>query len=95
MITGQVDMIIESDQGAVILDLKTSAKPSKTWPLQGSAYAYMARQSGYDIKSIHFLHLNRHGKKPHLYVYDDQFDLFKKCLDVYRHFFGDKHERKT
>lgn len=88
MITGQVDMIIEGSDGAIILDLKTSAKPSKTWPLQGSAYAYMARQSGYDIKGIHFLHLNKHGGDPHLYVYDDHFELFSKCLDVYKHFYG-------
>lgn len=86
MITGQVDMIIESEEGAIILDLKTSSKPSKTWPLQGSAYAYMARKNGYDIRGIHFLHLNKHGMKPDLYVYDDQFDLFKKCLDIFKHF---------
>lgn len=84
MITGQVDMIIETADGSIILDLKTSAKPSKTWPLQGSAYAYMARKQGYDIKAIHFLHLNRYGEKPNLYVYDDHFELFKKCLEIYK-----------
>lgn len=93
MITGQVDMIIEAPEGAIILDLKTSAKPSNTWPLQGSAYAYMARQNGYDIKGIHFLHLNKNGYAPELYVYDDQFELFSKCLDVYKHFWG-SHGRK-
>jgi hypothetical protein len=91
MITGQVDMIIEGEQGAIIIDLKTSAKPSKTWPLQGAAYAYMARKKGYDIKGIHFLHLSKQGLKPHLYVYDDEFELFKKCLDVYKHFFKESH----
>jgi len=93
MITGAVDMIIEAPEGAIILDLKTSSKPSNTWPLQGSAYAYMARQNGYDIKGIHFLHLNKFGYAPELYVYDDQFELFSKCLDVYKHFWG-KHGRK-
>lgn len=92
MITGQVDMIINTPQGAVILDLKTSSKPSKTWPLQGSAYAYMARKDGYDIKGIHFLHLDKLGKPPHLYVYDDCFELFSKCLDIYKHFFIGAHE---
>lgn len=88
MITGQVDMIIDSEDGAIVLDLKTSARPSKTWPLQGSAYAYMARKHGYDIKGIHFLHLNRNGNAPNLYVYDDEIELFKKCLDVFKHFYG-------
>jgi len=94
MITGQVDMILETDNGAVILDLKTSSKPSKTWPLQGSAYAYMAKQAGYDIKGIHFLHLSRLGNEPTLHVYDDQFELFKKCRDVYKHFFEKPNGRK-
>jgi len=81
-------MIIEAPEGAVILDLKTSYKPSKTWPIQGSAYKYLAKQHGYDIKGIHFLHLDKHGAPPHLYVYDDHFDLFSKCLDIYKHFWG-------
>lgn len=94
MITGQVDYIIQAPEGAVILDLKTTYKPSKTWPLQGSAYAYLARQNGYDIKGIHFLHLSKHGIKPHLYVYDDHFELFKKCLDLYNHFFKARHGKR-
>jgi len=94
MITGQVDMIIEAEEGAIILDIKTSSRPSKTWPLQGSAYAYMAKKSGYDITGIHFLHLSKHGIKPKIYIYDDHFDLFKKCLDVYRYFFEPKRKRK-
>lgn len=87
MITGQVDMIMETDVGNVILDIKTSSKPSKTWPLQGSAYAYMARKAGYDIQGIQFLHLNKRGDDPVLIQYDENFDTFKKCLDVYRYFY--------
>ena len=87
MITGQVDMIIEHDDGAIILDIKTSYKPSKTWPLQGAAYAYMARKHGYNIKGIHFLHLDKKGGDPKVYIYDDEFELFKKCLDIYNYFF--------
>lgn len=90
MITGQVDLIIEKPEGAIILDIKTPVKPSKTWPLQGSAYAHMARKAGYDIKGIHFLQLNKHGMEPKIHVYDDQFELFKKCLDVFNHFFKRK-----
>ena len=78
----------------IIVDLKTSAKPSKTWPLQGSAYAYLARQAGYNISGIHFLHLQRDGYKPDLYVYEDNFDLFKKCLDIYN-YFREKHEYES
>jgi hypothetical protein len=89
-ITGQVDLIIETPTGLSIVDLKTPAKPSKTWPLQGSAYAYMARKAGYDIKHIQFLQLSKYGRNPLLYEYEDQFGLFQKCLDVFNHFFRRK-----
>lgn len=95
MITGQVDLILERPEGAIILDIKTPAKPSKTWPLQGAAYAHMARKAGYDVKGIHFLQLNKHGGEPKIHVYDDQFELFKKCLDVFNHFFRKKTSGTT
>lgn len=89
-LTGQVDLIIE-DQGKLgILDFKTSYRPSKTWPLQGSAYKYLARKSGYDIQTIQFLHLKRDGTEPVMYHYEDQWDMYKKCLDVYNYFFKRK-----
>ena len=56
-ITGQVDLIIKTEEGLVIVDLKTSSKHSKTWQAQGCAYAYLAHAAGYDIKGIQFIHL--------------------------------------
>lgn len=90
MITGQVDMIIETPEGLAIADLKTSSAPSKTWALQGSAYAYMAKNQGYDIKKIMFIHLKKTGKTPKIYEYEDHFPLFKKCFDVYQYFYARK-----
>lgn len=87
LITGQVDLILESPNGLVILDLKTPVKPSKTWPLQGSAYAYMAKKEGYDIQEIQFLQLNKHGIDPVIHIYDYDFEMFRKCLDVFNYFF--------
>jgi hypothetical protein len=86
-ITGQVDLIIMEDFELVIIDLKTSSKPSRTWQAQGSAYAYLARQNKHDIQRVKFIHLSKHGKAPTIYEYrmDDSF-----FLDVYRvwnHFF--------
>lgn len=95
LITGQLDYIIEYETGPIILDLKATYRPSKTWPLQGSAYAYMAKKAGYDIKGIHFLQLSRHGIKPHLYIYDDHFELFKKCLDIYNHFYRSPNAKRA
>ena len=87
MITGQVDLILETDHGHTILDLKTSQRPSKTWPLQGAAYAYLARANGYNVTAIQFLQLMRSGDDPIIHEYSDDLDLFLKTLTVYRYFF--------
>ncbi len=87
-ITGQVDLIIKIDEHLVIVDLKTSSRPSKTWPAQGAAYAYLARKSGYDVRRIFFLHLNKHGKEPKMYEYPVDDSFFLGILRVYNHFFN-------
>ena len=95
MITGAVDIILDNGDGtASIIDLKTSAKESKTWPLQGSAYAHMARQHGYNVTRILFVHLNKHGIYPGLCNYDDQFETFHACLMVYNYFYRDSDEKR-
>ena len=86
-ITGQVDFIIKTEAGLAIVDIKTSSRPSKAWQAQGSAYAYLAKKSGYDIKRIIFLHLNKHGKSPKLHEYPIDDSFFLSILRVYKHFF--------
>lgn len=88
MITGQVDMIAEMPDGLAIIDIKTSYKPSKTWQVQGSAYAYLARKSGYDVKRLYFLHLDRHGGAPNLIEYEIDIPFFLDVLRVFNHFYG-------
>lgn len=87
-ITGQLDLIINTDQGLAILDLKTSSKPSKTWEAQGCAYAYLAKKAGYDIKRILFLHLNKHGKEPKIYEYKVDDSFFLAIYRTFKHFYG-------
>lgn len=86
-ITGQVDLILDTQDGLAIVDLKTCSRPSKTWPLQGAAYAYLAKKAGYDIKKIYFLHLLKSGKEAKVYEYpiDDLF--FFSILRVWEHFY--------
>lgn len=86
-LTGQVDLIIRTDEGLAIVDFKTSSRPSKTWPAQGSAYAYLAKNAGYDIKKIIFLHLNKHGKEPKIYEYPIDDSFFLAIFRTYKHFF--------
>lgn len=95
-ITGQVDIIAEDADGISIVDIKTSSRPSKTWAAQGAAYAMLAKQAGYDVKKLYFLHLNKHGKAPKLYEYPVDDNFFLAILRVYKHFYEKKtiYERK-
>ncbi len=86
-ITGQVDLIINTPNGAAIVDLKTSSKPSKTWAAQGAAYAYLAKKAGYDIKKIYFLHLNKQGKAPKIYEYPIDDNFFFAIYIVWEYFY--------
>lgn len=90
MITGECDGIyVDYDQN-VLFDLKTSPTESKTWKLQGSAYAYLARQNGIRIDRIEFIKLDKTGKKPKPYEYQEDFHKFECCLEVYRYFYRKK-----
>jgi hypothetical protein len=86
-ITGQVDFIIRADNRLIIVDIKTSSRPSKTWQAQGSAYAYLAKNAGYDINKIFFLHLNKEGKEPKIFEYPVDDSFFLAILRTFKHFF--------
>lgn len=92
MITGECDGIYEDNGTTVLFDLKTSANESKTWALQGSAYAYLARKHGIDIKRIEFIKLDKNGKAPRVYEYKENMELFLKCVDVYKYFYSKKQK---
>jgi len=86
-ITGQVDLILQTPDGLAIADLKTSSKESPTWAVQGAAYAYLAKLSGFDIKKIYFIHLNKHGKEAKVYEYPVDDDFFFAILRTWQHFY--------
>lgn len=87
MLTGECDGIYKDGDDLVLFDLKTSANESKTWRLQGSAYTYLAKECGIDIKRIEFIKLSKEGKPPKIYCYEYDFEMFMKCYDVYKYFF--------
>lgn len=92
-ITGQVDFIINTEDGLAVVDLKTSSRPSKTWQIQGCAYAYLAKKAGYDIKNIIFVHLNKHGKAAKLFEYPVDDSFFLAVLRVWTHFYKKKKKK--
>lgn len=86
-LTGQVDLIIRTPDGLAIVDLKTTSKPSNTWPAQGSAYAYLAKKAGHDIQKIYFLHLLKSGKEAKIYEYPIDDSFFFAIFRVWGHFY--------
>jgi len=86
-ITGECDAIYKDSDGLVLVDFKTPVNESKTWKLQGSAYSYLAKKVGYNIKRIEFIKLSKTGAKPKVYVYEEDFGMFLKCLEVFKYFF--------
>jgi hypothetical protein len=92
-ITGEIDGVYFCPERKkyILFDWKTSAKESKTWKLQGSAYAYLLRQSGqFDVGGIEFVKLSKTGGKPEVFKYEEDFGTFLKCLDLYHYFFKEK-----
>lgn len=90
MITGEVDGVyLDRETGEFVLyDLKTPVNESRTWALQGAAYAYLLGKSGMKVDRIEFIKLNNKGKIPkkYGYTYKENFYLFKACLDLKRYF---------
>lgn len=93
-ITGECDGIYRGDSGLVLFDIKTPANEGRSWPLQGAAYAYLARLHGLEIVSIEFIKLSKEGKaaKVYQYEYEKNWQLFEKAIDLYKHFFWKKKD---
>ncbi len=92
LITGEADGLYAEGDDLILFDIKTPVKPSNTWLLQLSAYAYLARLSGYPITVIEVVRLNKDGKAPEVIRYKEDFDLFLSCLKVYRYFYDGKEQ---
>jgi hypothetical protein len=89
-ITGQADVIITLNNRTYLIDWKTSSRPHITWGLQGAAYKYLAEQNGHEnVDAVLFVKLAKCGKKPTLYKYENQEELwqiFENCVKLYRYF---------
>ena len=92
-ITGQIDLIGRGPEGNLwVIDYKTSAKPSCAWSLQVSAYCELAKRQGIIIAGGAILHLKRDGGPPSLIAQPNHWELYKSCLDVYKHFFNKRKD---
>ncbi len=95
-ITGQADVIIECDGCTYIIDWKTSSMKHRFWELQGAAYRYLCECQEYqglkrynNVAAVLFVKLSKTGNRPVLYKdenYEENLEIFFKCLEIYRYF---------
>jgi ATP-dependent exoDNAse (exonuclease V) beta subunit len=95
MITGEIDDIYQVGDELILVDYKTPARQSKTWPMQATAYKYLCKQYGLDIARIEFVKLEKTGKAPKEFFYIDDMPMFIKILESYRYFFENKDEENV
>lgn len=87
MLTGECDAIYNSPDGLVLVDFKTPLNESKTWRYQLSAYAYLARKQGLDIRHVEAVKLDKLGHFPKVYRYEEDWQTYLNCLKIFKIFF--------
>lgn len=97
-ITGQVDLMVRTDEMTVLIDFKTSSKPSISWKLQGAAYKYLVDKNHiFRPTDVIFIHLQKDGScaiEHYFYDYLNNLDKFKKCVELFEFFEMDKTRKK-
>ena len=98
--SGQLDFVIEATDGKqYLVDLKTSAKPQKTYPVQMAAYDCLLRSQDIHVHGAFLVYLNKAGEFPDIHFIEDlkpEFAVFVSALDCWHYFNkGKKNARKT
>lgn len=85
--SGQVDFVATCTDGNLwLIDIKTSSKHQKTYPLQMGAYGKLLKLYGNEVFGAMIVYLDKEGEFPDIYVVDDlekEFVTFKCALDCW------------
>lgn len=88
--SGQLDFVVKChDDKYYLADIKTSAKPQKTYPVQMSAYEALLKQQGIEIEGAMLVYLNKDGEFPDidfLENMDEEFSVFLSAVKCYEYF---------
>lgn len=88
--SGQLDFVIKANDGKLYLvDLKTSAKPQKTYPIQMAAYDRLLKKHGIVVEGAMIVYLNKTGEFPDIDFLpnmDAEFHIFSCALDCWNYF---------
>lgn len=99
MFSGQVDFVVKgADNKFYLVDIKTSAKPQKSHPVQMAAYTNLLAQNCIPIEGAILVYLDKDGDYPKLnYLADmnEEWKVFLSALECYNYFNrGKKDERR-
>lgn len=88
--TGQLDFVILSnDNELYLVDLKTSASPQKTYPVQMAAYDRLLKNNQVTVKGAILVYLDKDGEFPEVNLIDDlteEFNVFTSALTCWKYF---------
>lgn len=88
--TGQVDMVVSCKDGnRYLVDLKTTAAPQKTHPVQMGAYSLLLRNNGEDIYGAMVVYLSKKGEFPDIHLLEDieiEQQVFMNALYCWKYF---------
>jgi len=97
--SGQLDFVILDKAGELYLvDLKTSSRPQKTYPVQMAAYDYLLKNNHVTVKGAVLVYLDKEGELPKIHLIEDmseEFHVFDSALYCWHYFNkGKKNGRK-
>lgn len=100
MYSGQLDFVVLGiDNELYLVDLKTSSRPQKTYPIQMAAYNYLLKNHNIDVKGAMLVYLNKDGEFPEIHLIEDmseELHVFLSALDCWHYFNkGKKHVRES
>ncbi len=95
--SGQLDFVVLGTDGKLYLvDLKTTAKPSKTHPVQMAAYDRLLKRHGIVVEAALLVYLTNDGEFPDIHRIDDmtkEFSVFSSALECWNYFFKRKGKK--
>ena len=88
--SGQLDFVVKCvDEKYYLVDLKTSSKPQKTYPIQMAAYESLLAQNGITIEGAMLVYLNKDGEFPDidfLENMEEEYSVFLSAVKCYEYF---------
>lgn len=92
--TGQVDFVVTGfDEHLYLVDIKTSAKPRKTYPLQLAAYRELLSWHDIYVQGAMLVYLNAAGDFPEIQLLDhlnEELCVFRGALTCFKYFHQEK-----